>query len=168
MTQPLKIDLFSDPACPWCLLGLTRLDNALGRLSADVKADVEHHPFLLDANAPEEGEDVREMLMRKYGRPPDETWDRLEAEALRSGLELDMRKQKWRYATQGAQMLIRAAREKGAQHEVAVAMSHAYYLDARNIADRAVLIEIATANGFTATGSFVTNIVMPASFAARA
>jgi predicted DsbA family dithiol-disulfide isomerase len=131
-------------------LGLTRLDNALARLPSDVAADIEHHPFLLDAHASEEGEDVREMLARKYGRDPDEAWDRLEAEAKKSGLDLNMRKQKWRYATQGAEMLIQAARQKGTQHRIAVAFSHAYYLDARNIADRAVLIEIATANGFTA------------------
>jgi predicted DsbA family dithiol-disulfide isomerase len=150
MTKPLKIELFSDPACPWCLLGLTRLDRALARLPAGTEVDVEHHPFLLDANASEEGEDVREMLKRKYGRDPDDMWDRLEAEANKSGLDLNMRKQKMRYATQGAQMLIRAARRKGTQHEIAMAFSHAYYLDGCNVADPEVLKEIGTVHGFTA------------------
>ena len=116
MTEPVKIDLFSDPACPWCLLGIARLDRALSRLPAGTEIDIEHHPFFLDANAPETGEDVYAMLQSKYGRPPDEMWDRLEAEAEKSGLTLDMRKQKMRYATQGPQMLIRAARSKGTQH----------------------------------------------------
>lgn len=147
MTRTLKIDLFSDPACPWCLLGLTRLDIAIAKLPDDVSVTVEHHPFLLDADAPEEGQNVVEMLTEKYGREPFDMWDRLEAEAQRSGLVLDMRKQANRYPTQKAQVLIKMAQSVGRQHEVAVALSHAYYLDALNVADPEVLVKIGAEYG---------------------
>lgn len=148
MTSEIKIDVFSDPACPWCLVGLARLDKALAALPGDVAAEIVHHPFLLDANAPAEGEDVVEMLRAKYGRDPYEAWDRLEAEAKTSGVDLDMRKQKMRYASGPAEALIMAA-EKGVQHKLARALGDAYYLEARNIADPEVLADVAAGFGFS-------------------
>lgn len=150
MTVSMKIDVFSDPVCPWCLVGLARLDKALANLAPDIEVDIQHHPFLLDAKAPVAGEDVVAMLKRKYGREPDEMWDRLEHEAAATGVTLDMRKQKTRYASQAAQVLIAAAREKGTQHAVAKALGDACYLDAANIADPDVLVAIAVKNGFEA------------------
>lgn len=148
-TDQFKIDVFSDPNCPWCLLGLTRLNNALQRVQSDQPPAVLHHPFLLDPDAPEEGENVVEMLTSKYGREPFEMWDRIEAEAHSSGLDLDMRKQTMRYPSQKAQVLIQAAALKGTQHELAVAFSHACYLDAKDISSAETLKELGTTHGFT-------------------
>lgn len=143
MPQTIHIDVFSDPVCPWCLLGLARLDKALGLLPETVDARITHHPFLLDANAPPEGEDVAAMLTRKYGQDPGPMWDRLEVEAAKSGIALDMRKQKMRYPSQAAQVLIAAAHDRGNQHALARALGDAHYLEARNISDPEVLAEIA-------------------------
>ena len=145
-----QIDVFSDPACPWCLVGLTRLDNAITRFETPGKIGISHHPFLLDANTPAEGEDVVEMLTRKYGQPPDSIWDRLESQAKSSGLELDIRRQKRRNPSQKSLALIVAAHEKGTQHALALALSHACYMEAKNIADTEVLQEIGCAHGFSA------------------
>lgn len=146
MTE-LRIDLFSDPVCPWCLVGMHRLNAAVKRLPDGVNVEIHHHPYLLDANAAPEGEDVATMLKRKYGRDPGPMWDRLEEEAKKSGLELDMRKQKMRYPSQAAQVLIAAARAVNKQHEVAFALSQACYIDAKNIADPEVLADIGAAHG---------------------
>lgn len=146
--RELKIDVFSDPVCPWCLVGLHRLDKALADLPDDVKVDIVHHPFLLDASAPKEGEDVVEMLTRKYGRDPSEMWDNLENAAKASGLDLDMRKQKMRYPSQAAHVLILAARQLGDQHAVAQDIGRACYLEARDISDVEVLVDIAERRGF--------------------
>lgn len=150
MSTELSIDIFSDPACPWCLLGLTRLDKALADLPDGSDVVIRHHPYLLDANTPPQGVDVAEMLKTKYGSDPAPMWDRLEAEAKASGIALDMRKQKMRHPTQKAELLIMAATNKGTQHKLARAMSDAYYLDALNISDTDVLIEVAAPYGFTA------------------
>ncbi|MBU1175207.1 MAG: DsbA family oxidoreductase [Alphaproteobacteria bacterium] len=145
----LRVDVFDDPACPWCLVGLRRLDNAIAALGDRAVVEVVHHPFLLDPSASPEGEDVVEMLTRKYGRPPFDAWDRLEQEAKSAGLDLDMRKQKLRHWSQPALALIAAADIKGIQHELAVALGRANYLEARNIADPEVLVDIATRFGFS-------------------
>lgn len=149
MSTDISIDIFSDPACPWCLVGLTRLDTSLSALDEDVHVTIRHHPFLLDATTPEEGVDVVEMLTAKYGRDPGEMWDRLEAAAKESGIALDMRKQKYRHPTQKAQVLIMAATTKGKQHQMARALSDANYLEARNISETDTLIDIAAPFGFT-------------------
>ncbi|MCZ4273736.1 DsbA family oxidoreductase [Maritalea porphyrae] len=145
----LRIDIFSDPVCPWCLVGIHRLNKAIAALNDGTKVSIFHHPYLLDANAIKEGEDSETMLKRKYGVDPAEMWDRLEAEAKKSGLDLDMRKQKMRYPSQAAQVLVAAAESRGTQHAMSMAMSKATYLDALNISDPEVLVDIGTANGFT-------------------
>lgn len=94
MSQEISVDIFSDPACPWCLVGLARFDKALAELPEGVDVTIRHHPFLLDAERSEEGQDVVEVLKAKYGTDPGPMWDRLEAEAKSSGIPLDMRKQK--------------------------------------------------------------------------
>ena len=147
MTKQIRVDVFDDPACPWCLVGLKRLDNAVAALGDRAAVEIHHHPFLLDPSASPEGEDVVEMLTRKYGRAPFDAWDRLEAEAKSAGLALDMRKQKTRYWSQPALALVAAAATKGVQHELAVALGRANYLDGRNIADPEVLVDIATGFG---------------------
>lgn len=154
------IDIFSDPVCPWCLVGLARLDQVLAGLDQQDEVGITHHPFLLDANTPKEGEDVVAMLKRKYGRAPDEMWDRLEQEAKTCGLALNMRTQKMRHPSQKALALIMAAKEdtenedngdKGQrQHNLARAISHACYMGGLNIADDVVLGDIALAHGFKA------------------
>ena len=143
------IDIFSDPVCPWCLVGLARLDKVLAGMPEDAVIGITHHPFLLDATTPKEGEDVVAMLKRKYGTSPDDMWDHLEEQAKLCGLDLDMRKQKMRHPSQKALVLIMAAKEKNTQHEIARAISHACYMDGLNIADNKILSEIALAHGFS-------------------
>jgi len=160
LANQAHIDIFSDPVCPWCLVGLTRLNNAIGRVQTRAKAaaksngktpleiNITHHPFLLDAKTPKEGEDVVEMLKRKYGRAPDEMFKQLQSEAKISGLELDMGKQKRRNPSQRALVLIMVAAEKGTQHELALAFSNACYVDGLNINDDEVLTSVALKHGF--------------------
>lgn len=148
MSNKIKIDLFSDPACPWCLVGLTRFDQALQRLDPNVELELTHHAYLLDPNTPEGGENARDVLQMKYGQAPDEMWDRLEEEGKKSGLDLDMRKQEIRYPTQRAQILIAIAKEQDKQQEIALALSRANYLKAENISDPDFLADLAEAHGF--------------------
>lgn len=44
MPRTLKVDLFTDVVCPWCLIGSVRLDKAIAALPADVTVDVEKLP----------------------------------------------------------------------------------------------------------------------------
>ena len=123
MSRTLKVDLFTDIVCPWCLIGSVRLDKAIATLPADVTVDVENHPFYLDPNTPPEGYDVGEMLRSKYGREPKAMWARPEAEAKKSGIDLDLSQQPRTFPTQKGHTLVRLARPKGTQHALANAIA---------------------------------------------
>src|SRR4051794_7712930 len=48
MTTPLKIDFVSDVSCPWCVIGLKSLEQALGRLEGQASAEIHFQPFELN------------------------------------------------------------------------------------------------------------------------
>lgn len=145
----LKIDVWTDVVCPWCLVGSERLDQAIAKLPAGTTVDVENHPFYLDPNTPAEGYDVAEMLRTKYGRDPREMQARVEDEARKAGLALDLSQQPRSYPTKKAHTLTRLARDKGTQHALANAIAAAYFLEHRLINEDEVLADIAEQHGFT-------------------
>ena len=65
------MNFVSDVSCPWCVIGLKALDQALANINADVKADItaEIHfqPFELNPQMPPEGQDITEHITQKYG-----------------------------------------------------------------------------------------------------
>jgi predicted DsbA family dithiol-disulfide isomerase len=147
-TAPLQIDLFADVVCPWCFLGHQRLERVLASLGQPAR--VTHHPFMLDPDTPPEGDDIPARLRRKYGVPPERLWARLEAEARKSDLELDLSKQRLSYPTARAHTLIRHAAAKGTQGPLVLDLYRANFQQARNIHDPTTLAEIAAPHGFTA------------------
>lgn len=148
MSKTLKIDVFTDVVCPWCLVGSARLDQALARLDDDVDVIVENHPFYLDPTVPPEGVDVGEMLRAKYGRDPKEMWERVESEAAKAGISLDLSKQPRMFNTAKAHTITRLSKANGNQHELANAIADAYFLEHRQINDDNVLADIAAAYGW--------------------
>jgi predicted DsbA family dithiol-disulfide isomerase len=148
MTKLLKIDVFTDVVCPWCLVGSARLDKAIAELPDDVEVVVENHPFYLDPNTPAEGVVVADMLREKYGKEPSEMWARVEGEARKAGVELDLSRQPRMFPTKKAHTITRLAKPLGIQHELANAIANAYFLEHRQINDDNVLADIAAEFGF--------------------
>mgnify|MGYP000370182700 CR=1 FL=1 len=52
MTTPLRIDVWSDLACPWCYIGKRRLDAALAQAAPAGGVEVTWRAFELDPTAP--------------------------------------------------------------------------------------------------------------------
>ena len=148
MTKHLKIDVFTDVVCPWCIVGSARLDAAIAKLPDHVEVSVENHPFYLDPNTPAEGVIVADMLREKYGKEPKEMWERVEGEARKAGVELDLSKQPRMFPTKKAHTITRLAKPLGIQHELANAIADAYFLEHRQINDDNVLADIAVEFGF--------------------
>jgi predicted DsbA family dithiol-disulfide isomerase len=148
MAKKLKIDMFTDVVCPWCLIGSVRLDKALAALPPDVEVEVENHPFYLDPNTPPEGVVVADMLKEKYGREPKDMWVRVEGEAANSGVVLDLSQQPRMFPTKKAHTITRLAKPLGTQHALANAIADAYFLDHKLINEDDVLADLAAAHGF--------------------
>ncbi|MBB3345359.1 DsbA family protein [Luteimonas sp. RC10] len=145
----LKIDLYTEISCPWCIIGHHRLDKVLAERFAGLDVDIRQHPVLLLPDAPAQGLYIPDLLRSRYGiTDPKASFARPEAEARASGLALDLSRQLWTYRTQPAHGLILAARGRGTQHPLAVAITEAYFLEAKAISDADVLAEIAMAYRF--------------------
>lgn len=147
--QSIAIDVVSDVVCPWCLIGVRRLELALEQLP-NVQAEVRFHPFLLDPSTPDEGVDLRERLRSKYGIPAERMFERVEAAARESGIPLDFEKVRRSVATTRAHTLLRHALARGTQRALKKALLAAYFLEGRDVGDVDVLVEIASAHGFDA------------------
>jgi len=72
MNTPLKIDFVSDVSCPWCVVGLGALEQALERLQGSVSASIRFQPFELNPHMGPEGQDIGEHLTQKYGSTPEQ------------------------------------------------------------------------------------------------
>ena len=146
----LKIDLYSDPICPWCIIGAYRLDKVLRERFPGLDVEIEHIPFELHPDAPAEGFRIADYFRRKGIPDPKIAFARPEAEARASGLDLDLSKQAFGYRTVDAHTLLRHARKRGTQHDLSMALMNANFHEARNISNKDVLAEIAARHGFTA------------------
>lgn len=139
------IDFVSDMVCPWCFIGLRRLETALAGVP---EPNVRFHPFQLDPETPPEGRDLRGHLAARFG-DPSAMFARVEQVARESGIPLDFSKIKRRPNTLKAHTLAGAAATKGTQRALVSALFHAYFLDGADIGDDATLVGIATGHGFT-------------------
>lgn len=148
MTKILKIDVFTDFVCPWCIVGSARLDKAIAALPDDIQVVVDNHPFYLDPNTPADGVVVADMLRQRYGKDPAEMWQRVESEARSAGVALELSKQPRMYPTKKAHTITRLAKPLGVQHDLANAIANAYFLEHRQINDDNVLADIAVEFGF--------------------
>ncbi|WP_424887765.1 DsbA family oxidoreductase [Streptomyces sp. XH2] len=63
----MKVEIYSDIACPWCHVGKRRFEQALAAFPGAGDVEVVYRPFQLDPHAPEEPLPHREVLAAKYG-----------------------------------------------------------------------------------------------------
>src|SRR5690349_8854173 len=67
MREKLRIDFVSDIACPWCVVGLRALQQALANVGDAVDAEIHLQPFELNPGMAGEGENTLEHVQKKYG-----------------------------------------------------------------------------------------------------
>jgi predicted DsbA family dithiol-disulfide isomerase len=148
--QVLTIDIVSDVVCPWCYLGEKRLEEALAEEPGPVA--VRWRPYQLDPTIPEGGLDRADYMAKKFGasgrlQSVHDNLTRLGAEV---GLPFAFDKIKRSPNTLDAHRLIRWAASAGVQADVVDRLFKAYFVEGRDIGDRAVLTEIATECGLDA------------------
>ncbi|PSL19475.1 DsbA family oxidoreductase [Shimia abyssi] len=147
----IKLDILSDPICPWCYIGKTRLEQALAAEETPPFA-IEWHPFQLNPDMPAGGMDRREYLERKFGGKENavRVYAEIERHALEDGLEIDFAAIKRTPNTIDAHRLIHWAGIEGKQNGIVNALFNAYFKDGRDIGDREVLCDIADGVGMDA------------------
>lgn len=88
----MKVEIWSDIACPWCYVGKRRFEAALQQFEHADDVDVVWRSFELDPNAPRtHAEPQDELLAKKYGLPVEGARamnERMAGEARKEGLDL--------------------------------------------------------------------------------
>ena len=153
MTAKLKIDFVSDVSCPWCVIGLRALEQALERVGDAVTAEIHFQPFELNPQLPPDGQDITEHLVQKYGSTPEQlqrNQETIRARGADLGFAFEMGKRSRVYNTFDAHRLLHWAELEGRQRDLKRALFTAYFTEGRNPSDREVLIDVATQAGLDA------------------
>ena len=144
--KQLRIDFVSDISCPWCVIGLKSLEQALENMSDAASADIHFHPFELNPQMAPEGEDIGEHLARKYGASEEQgaqTRDMIRERGAELGFRFDMDQRGRIYNTFDAHRLLHWAGLQGKQRELKMALFEAYFTKGENPGSHDVLVRVA-------------------------
>ncbi|KAE9628489.1 DsbA family oxidoreductase [Parasedimentitalea maritima] len=147
----VKLDILSDPICPWCYIGKAHLDKALARIPNHPFV-IEWHPFQLNPDMPAKGMDRREYLETKFGGQDGavKAYAPVVEHAQQAGLTINFEAMKRTPNTLDAHRLIHWAGIEDKQTQAVDALFQAYFVDARDIGDSEVLGDIADSIGMDA------------------
>lgn len=150
----MKVEIFSDIACPFCYIGMKNFESALADFEDRDSVEVTWRSFQLNPDLPREVEgDMNDYLAEKYGVSKDEARamnDRVLASAHSVGLELDL-DQARPANTFDAHRILHLAAESGREDEVVPALFDAYFNGRANLADPEDLTELAVGAGLDRT-----------------
>ena len=150
---PIRIDFVSDVSCPWCVIGLKSLEQALDKLQDTVAADIHFQPFELNANMAPEGQDIGEHIAEKYGSTPEQMAQSREAIRARGealGFTFSMDKRGRIYNTFDAHRLLHWAELAGRQRELKMALFDAYFTQGQDPSSHEVLLKAVADAGLDA------------------
>ena len=153
MATPLKIEFVSDIVCPWCVIGLGGLEQAIAAIGGDVAADIRFAPFELNPDMPPEGQNIAEHIAEKYGATPEQSASNratIQARAAELGFTMTGTADSRIYNTFDAHRLLHWAGEQGRQAALKRRLFAVYFTEQRNPADHEILAEAATDAGLDA------------------
>lgn len=147
----IKLDILSDPICPWCYIGKTNLDRAL-EAHPDHPFTIEWHPFQLNPDMPAAGMDRREYLETKFGGQENAVavYAKVEDAARDAGLDINFAGITRTPNTLNAHRLIHWAGIEERQSFVVASLFKAYFIEGRDIGDFDILADIADGCGMDA------------------
>ena len=156
MARPMKIDFVSDISCPWCVIGLRGLEEALERTGDLIDAHITFQPFELNPAMPPEGQNIGEHLRQKYGSTPDQSAasrEMIRGRAAEFGFAINYSDDSRIYNTFDAHRLLHWAEGEGRQAELKHALFEAYFTDGHSPADHDVLVAAAEKAGLSGEGA---------------
>lgn len=163
MTTSLKIDFVSDISCPWCVIGLKALDQALARVAGDIGAELHFQPFELNPHMAAEGQEITEHITQKYGITPEQAHanrENIRQRGAQLGFKFSAADEPGGgrhriYNTFDAHRLLHWAELQGAgpQRALKEALFAAYFTDGQSPASHEVLARVAGEAGLDAAGA---------------
>ena len=156
----MKIEIWSDIACPWCYIGKARFEKALAAYEYADEVEVSWRSFQLQPDAPRENPALTAAhLAEKYGvglSQAHEMMSRASEVAAEEGLEFHLDKA-LAANTFDAHRLVHFAESRGLGKAMMTRLMQAYQSEGANVADRETLIGFAEEVGLDrdATGQML-------------
>ncbi|MFF9911186.1 DsbA family oxidoreductase [Streptomyces sp. NPDC013457] len=150
----MRVEIWSDIACPWCYIGKARFEKGLAEFAHRDEIEVVHRSFELDPNRPKgDTAPVIDMLAKKYGRTLDE------ARAMEAHVASNAHSEGLGYRTEGRDhgntfdihRLLHLARERGRQNELLDLAYRANFAEERSVFDDETLVRLAVEAGLDET-----------------
>ena len=139
----IRIDIYSDVVCPWCLIGRRRLSRALAE-RPELDTDIRWRAFQLNPDMPAGGIDRREYLTLKFGTPDaGRAYEHIRRSGLDEGIEFRFDAIGRTPNTVLAHRLIRRAGGTGDQTPLVDALFDAYFVKGEDIGSIEILPEVA-------------------------
>jgi predicted DsbA family dithiol-disulfide isomerase len=156
VTDAIKIDVWSDIACPWCYIGKRNLENGLAATADDTDAplvEVEFHSYELSPDTPVDfvGGSADYLAQHKgiSREQAQQMHDRVTKVAAGSGLayRLDIQQHT---NTIKAHQLLHLAKELGLQRELTERLMAAYFVEGGHVGRNDDLVALAAEVGIDA------------------
>ena len=149
---PVKIDVWSDVACPWCYVGKRRLETALAQPGAP-EVEIEYHSFELSPDTPVdfEGSEI-DFLAHHKGMAPaqvEQMLGQMTQLAAAEGLEYHFDTLQ-HTKTLLAHELLHHAKAHGVQYEMKERLLRAYFTESKHVGHVDDLVELAAEVGLDA------------------
>jgi len=148
----MKVDIYSDVACPWCYIGQARFERALGQFEGAEHVEVRYRPYQLDPRAPADAEPMYDYLERRFGARARAMAAHVIGIARGEGLEMDYDRGLTVNTLNAHRLLALADREPGADTQQALMrrLFDAHFAEGQDVGDPRVLAAIAGEVGMDA------------------
>jgi predicted DsbA family dithiol-disulfide isomerase len=149
----ITVEIVSDIVCPWCFIGLRRLDAAIAEVRQslpDFACRKLWRPFFLNPNTPPEGEPYLPFLERKFGgrAQVEALFERVRSAGRQHGIDYAFEKIQVRANTLKAHRLIHWAQQRGDAEILVKRLFVAQFQRGENVGDPPVLAAIAGECGY--------------------
>ncbi|MFF8274569.1 DsbA family oxidoreductase [Streptomyces lateritius] len=150
----MRVEIWSDIACPWCYIGKARFEKGLAAFAHRDDVEVVHRSFELDPNRPKgDTAPVIDMLARKYGRTLDE------ARAMEAHVASNAHSEGLGYRTEGRDhgntfdihRLLHLAKDRGRQNDLLDLAYRANFAEERSVFDTETLVRLGVEAGLDET-----------------
>lgn len=147
---PIKIDIVSDVACPWCYVGKRRLEQALEQWEG-APIEVEWHPYQLDPTMRAEGLNRDTYLGNKFGdiERAQQMTDHLTNVGKEVGIDFDFGENWLAVNTLPLHQMLVVAGQEGFKNELKERFLKAYFVETLHLNDTSILENIGAEFGWS-------------------
>lgn len=145
----MKVEIYSDVACPWCYIGTARFERALAAFPGAADVDVRFRPFQLNPGTPTTAQPLYDYYDQLFGPGFRSKHAEVAAIAAKEGLEFHLERAQAVNTFTAHRLLWLTERDHGpaAQRALKTALLRTYFTDGGNVNDPDTLVALAVEAG---------------------